>query len=734
MRNPKDIFVEECDELLSAMEQALLNLEENPNDPDFINDLFRSVHTIKGSAGVFSFDHLVSFAHLVENLLDDARSHPDIINTDLIATFLRCKDHIEKLVTLAVNDNVISDDTAKEEQELREILNFHIIQKDEHQETPEPEFNPETPIDIDNHLVNSEYWHISLRFDPDILKHGMDPASVLRYLKKFGEVIHVTTLYDDLPPINEFDPELCYLGMEIEYNSVSDKQTIESAFEFVREMCEIHILPPRARIAHYADMIKSLPEKNQRVGEILVASGCLTRKELDHALHLQNLEAANQQYTGDQKRLGEILVEQKSIHPEILDTALEKQSKEREKTLPKHRVLRVDADKLDKLINLVGELVIAGANSNLLVNQLGNEALIESMSGLNRLVENIRDQALNLRMVQIGDTFNLYKRVVRDVSKELGKDIRLVINGAETELDKTVVENLADPLLHLIRNAMDHGIESADERSLMGKTSQGHVYLNAYHDSGNIVIEVADDGRGLSKEKILQKARDKGLIQENHVLTEQEIYRLALEAGLSTADHITNLSGRGVGMDVVRRNIESLRGSLDIDSTPGKGTRVSLRVPLTLAIIDGFLVNVGPSYYVIPLSVVHECIEVSDEAESIDGLYGYMSLRGEVLPFLRLREFYQENSVEHHRESIIVVRHGDQKVGFVVDELLGEFQTVIKPIGPIFEHLHGVSGATILGSGDVAVILDVPRLIDFAVNKMTRKHHVYSGESRHPLH
>jgi two-component system chemotaxis sensor kinase CheA len=739
MKNPKDIFVEECDELLAELEQALLSLEENPSDPDLINSLFRSVHTIKGSAGVFSFDHLVSFTHVVENLIDDARSDPNIINTNVIAALLKSRDHIENLVTSAINDTPLNDEITAEEQKLRETLELYIVKKSEPDAaSPKKDTIEDSPplsaVDSDFSLVDSGNWHISLRFDQDILKHGMDPVSVIRYLEKLGDIVHLFLICDDLPPVEKFDPEVCYLGIELVFNCNADKETIEATFDFVREMCVLHILPPRARVQHYADMIRMLPESSQRIGEILVASGSLTQRELEYALSVQEKMPLSPD-SSKQKPLGEILVEQKSVHPEVVASALEKQSSDREKKQTKHRVLRVDADKLDKLINLVGELVIAGANSNLLVNQLGDEVLMESMSGLNHLVEEIRDQALNLRMVQIGDTFNLYKRVVRDVSKELNKDIRLIINGAETELDKTVVESLTDPLLHLVRNAMDHGIESAEERLGKGKSPQGHVYLNAYHDSGSIVVEVADDGRGLSKEKILQKAKDKGLVQDNQVLTDQEIFRLVLEAGFSTTDHVTNLSGRGVGMDVVKRNIESLRGSLDIDSSLDKGTKINLRVPLTLAIIDGFLVNVGPSYYVIPLSVVHECIEVSEETDDVDGLYGYMNLRGEVLPFLRLREFYKEQKYDSYRESIIVVKNGEQKVGFVVDELLGEFQTVIKPIGSIFEHLQGVSGATILGNGNVAVILDVPRLIDYAITKMSNKAFKHgNNDIRPPLH
>jgi len=335
------------------------------------------------------------------------------------------------------------------------------------------------------------------------------------------------------------------------------------------------------------------------------------------------------------------------------------------------------------------------------------------------LVEEIRDNALNLRMVQIGETFNRFKRVVRDVSKELGKEIQLNINGADAELDKTVVEKIGDPLMHLIRNSMDHGIELAADRVAAGKEALGNVWLNAFHDSGNIVIEVADDGKGLNRDKILAKAHEKGLITDGQALTDHEVYHLVFEAGFSTAEQVTNLSGRGVGMDVVRRNIEALRGSVDVDSNEYGGTTVSIRLPLTLAIIDGFLVRVGDSSYVIPLDMVNECIELEKGEHEESGMHGYINLRDEVLPYLRLRDYFDEPCTQKGNESIVVVKYGTNKAGFVVDELLGELQTVIKPMGKILQNVKGLSGATILGSGNVAIILDVPNLVQRATQTAT---------------
>jgi two-component system chemotaxis sensor kinase CheA len=374
------------------------------------------------------------------------------------------------------------------------------------------------------------------------------------------------------------------------------------------------------------------------------------------------------------------------------------------------RSIRVDADKLDRQIDLVGELIIAGASVNMISHRAKNEELKESTSKLSMLVEEVRDSVLQLRMVKIGATFGRFQRVVHDVSHDLGKNIVLSISGEDTELDKTVVEHIGDPLMHLVRNAMDHGIESTEVRAACGKPEQGTLSLNALHDSGSIVITVQDDGAGLNRDKILAKAIERGLVEAGHHLSDAEVYALIFEPGFSTADKVTNLSGRGVGLDVVKRNITALRGTVSLASQAGVGTTVTVRLPLTMAIIDGFLVGVGKSVYAIPLDTIEECIAFSSDSE-----HDFTSLRGQVLPFIRLRDLFRIQGKPLRGESIVVLKHAGQEAGLVVDTLMGEFQTVIKPLGDMFSQVACISGSTILGSGEVALILNVPALVRQAI-------------------
>jgi two-component system chemotaxis sensor kinase CheA len=699
-------FVVESRELLQMMEDNLLQMESSGGDAETINAIFRAAHTIKGGAGVIDCKFIVEFTHVLENVLDEMRSGTITPDRELIEVLLACSDQLGKLMSCVENECKPDNDINQVSHALREKLqrylgNTSTASKDITLSEVKVQASGGGQMETDN-------WHISLRFGRDVLRKGMDPSSFIRYLLELGQIVHLTTLPDAMPEAEEMDPESCYLGFEISYQSNADKAKIESVFDFVRDDCVVHIWPPHSKLADFISSIETLPEDTMRLGEILIKCGALTQNELDDALNTQFDREDN---PSTQPKIGDVLVGQGSVMAEVVEAAAVKQGKVAEKKSIESQLIRVQAAKLDQLIDLVGEMVIACAGANMLARKSGETALVESTSVITMLVEQIRDSALQLRMVQIGETFTRFQRVVRDTSRELGKDIELVIAGSEAELDKSVVEKLGDPLMHLVRNALDHGIESPEIRTAKGKPARGTLKLNAYHESGAIAIEIIDDGAGMNREKILNKAREREIISANQTLTDSEIFGLIFEPGFSTADKITNISGRGVGLDVVKRNITALRGSVEVESKEGEGSTFRIRLPLTLAIIDGFLVGVGKSSYVIPLGTVVECIELSEKDRQETLNRQYINLRGEVLPFVRLREQFEISDRGGKRENIVVVQYAGQKIGLVVDELMGEFQTVIKPLGSIFKHIKGIGGSTILGSGEVALILDVQSLV-----------------------
>jgi two-component system chemotaxis sensor kinase CheA len=731
-------FIIESRELLASMEDALLHLEGAADDQEAVSAIFRAAHTIKGSAGLFGFDDIVAFTHVTESVLNQVRDGEVAIDGDLIALLLACADHIGALVARA-DTGEAAPDAALERigGDLLERLRLHLGEAAPAAKKTLPAEAAEKVQACGGGQVSSDTWHISLRFGRDVLRNGMDPLSFVRYLGTLGEVTAIVPLFNAMPAAEEMDPESCYMGLEINLRSDADKEAIANVFEFVREDSLIRILPPHSKVSEYLRLIEDLREDKVLLGDILVASGAITQDELEQGLAEQKTQQAQHGEANEVVRpaqpLGEILIEQHVVQKEVVDAALEKQKKVKESKANEQRFIRVQADKLDKLINLVGELVIAGDGASLHAQRLKDEGLLETSSIIHRLVADIRDSALQLRMVQIGETFSRFHRVVHDVSKEIGKGIDLVVSGKETELDKAVVEKIGDPLMHLVRNSMDHGIEPAEVRAARGKPVRGTLRLNAYHDSGSIVIEVADDGGGLNRERILAKATERGLVQPGQELADADVYKLIFEPGFSTAEQVTNLSGRGVGMDVVRRNIEALRGAVEIRSSEGEGTTIAIRLPLTLAIIDGFLMGVNGGSYVVPLDSVVECMNYPAAAARLDRGRNYINLRGEILPYIRLREVFDGhagsgkngrpalNGKLHAEEHIVVVQFAGSKAGLVVDRLLGEFQTVIKPMAKLFGKLPGISGSTILGSGDVALILDVPALIQQAVNSETHR-------------
>ena len=496
---------------------------------------------------------------------------------------------------------------------------------------------------------------VAVRFGPDAFRDGMDPVTILAYLDRVGRSEDTRCERDAVPPLDVIDPETCHLVVRFALHTAEPREAIESAFRFAQDGLELTIEDEAAPVAAPATTPATAARAPAPAPSPAPAPA-----------------------------------------PAGSDGGF----------------IRVHADRLDEVINLLGELVVAGAGASLLARQTRQRALVEANQQITRLIEGIRNSTLKLRMVPIGDTFARFRRVVRDTAAELGKDVALQIEGGETELDKAVVERIADPLMHLVRNALDHGLETPAQRAEAGKPAQGRLTLSACHESGNILIRIVDDGRGIQREKVLQRAWQRGLLEPGlRPESDEDVFKLIFEPGFSTAETITNLSGRGVGMDVVRRNIEALRGTVTVESTEGQGSCIEIRLPLTLAIIDGFLVGVGPSRFIFPLESVVEVIDSRGTSGPADAQgRACVDLRGRLLPVIDLRRRYALDSVPPARGSVVVLRAGTRRYGVQVDTLLGQHQTVIKPLGRLLQGMRGVSGSSILGTGEVALIVDVDAL------------------------
>ncbi|MCG2800913.1 MAG: chemotaxis protein CheA [Cellulomonas sp.] len=709
-------FVTEAVELVEDMEQGLLLLESDPASVETIHAVFRAVHTLKGSSGMFGLDHLGGFAHVVESVLDRVRAGELDVTPELVSALLPCSDHLAAVVA-GVQAGRLEATAAEvaDGQVLLTHLEPFLAEVPGTGTAPvrsagdnDPTVAAGDPVATDPVPVR---WDVSVRFGPDCLRNGMDLLAFLHYLATLGSLAQVRLDTSVLPEVDEMDPESCYLGVDLVLETCADKDSIDAVFDFVREDSTIAIRAGRGQLDDLAERARAATATGHDLGDALVLSGALTARELAAA----RLDLGTSAPGADgESALGDLLVSRGLVLPEVVHGCLRRVGPAEPvvATAPvvgahDGQSIRVDAVRLDKLIDLVGELVIAQASAGLRATAVGDVHLLEAHSEVMRLVEGVRESALSLRMVPIGTTFRRFERVVRDVGADLGKDVRLVLSGGDAEVDKALVDRIGDPLMHLVRNSLDHAFEDPAERGRTDKPSCGTLRLHAFHDSGNVVIEVIDDGRGLDRERLIAKAVERGLVEPDAVLTDQEAYGLIFEPGFSTAESVSNLSGRGVGMDVVRRNVAALRGTVEIESVLGRGTTVRIRLPLTLAIIDGFLVGVGDSAFVLPLERVTECVELRTGASPRQ----CMELRGAVLPLIRLRDLFAIPGQAPGRQNVVVVEHAGQRAGLVVDVLLGEFQTVIKPLGLLFSHLQGISGSTILGNGDAALILDVGALV-----------------------
>jgi two-component system chemotaxis sensor kinase CheA len=702
-------FISEAGEQTQAIETLLLELEEQPHDRELLDSLFRCAHTVKGSAGIFGLHKVVEFTHHVETLLDQMREGKLSLTPALSTLLLECNDQIKFLVDTASNEAA---DTA-DQKDLRAdlVIQLQVYTEGAAKTVQTPAVSAPAPSGLSVTVPGLTAWRISARFGQETFRNGMDPLSIAKYLKGLGEVQSVQCGIEAVPSLVNLNPETCYLSFGMKLSSKASREEVEGAFSFVADDCELDIQAPESAEQKLVRAIEDMPVA-PRLGDMLVSVGAVSQGKLIEVL--SNQELSKPAASGQKAKIGDLLESTAGVAPAVVEAALNKQQKARESSGgEENRFIRVQADRLDAVINLLGELVIAGAGANLLARETHNVALIEANLHMNNLIEEIRNGTLGLRMVPVGETFSRFRRVVRDTASSLGKEVNFEIVGGEAELDKSMVEKIADPLMHLVRNSLDHGLEPPQERVAAGKTPAGKLTLSAKHETGAILIRIEDDGRGINRERVLQRAWNKGLIEQGVTPSDDVINMMIFEAGFSTAEQVTNLSGRGVGMDVVKRNIEALRGNLKLNSRTGRGLTVDIRLPLTLAIIDGFLVGVGKAKFVLPLGSVVEVIEAGGQHVRVDKNGRHVvELRGNVLPVVRLRTLYSVESTLPERTSVVVVSSAKGQYGIEVEVLMGQQQTVIKPLGRLFKTLRGISGSSILGSGEVALILDVGSLGD----------------------
>jgi len=656
-------FFEESFEGLDTMESGLLGLDVGAADPETINTIFRAAHSIKGGAGTFGFSAVADFTHVMETLLDEVRSGDRLVSEEAVDLLLLSVDRLrEMLKATQDNEEIDAASVAEVKKGLEALLNGESVG-----ETATDSAVPESKQVVDG-------WKVTFRPFEYLLKTGNDPVRIIKEFSLLGECV-VKANTENLPLFNDLDPELSYLSWDMELKGDIEKKRIEEVFEWVDEDCELVI---------------------EVVGE------ADTQREPEDVKLEQTPPPIND------------IAEENS--PPV-PAAVPEKPKNTQKSGADQGSIRVSIDKVDALINMVGELVITQS----MLGQLGEnidsakiERLQDGLAQLERNTRELQESVMRIRMIPISFAFQRFPRMVRDLSHKLGKEIELRLLGEQTELDKTVMEKIGDPLVHLVRNSIDHGIEMPDEREANGKSKVGLVELDAFHQGGNIVIEIRDDGKGINRETIFNKAVEKGLVSESENLSDEQIYDLIFAPGFSTAKELSDVSGRGVGMDVVKRNIRELGGNIEVKSVEGQGSKITIRLPLTLAILDGQLIRVGSDTYIVPLVSIIESLQVREsQVNAIASTAELYKLRDDYIPIVRLYDIFglQPDSKEL-RDGLIVVVEGDgNKAGLYVDDLLGQQQVVIKSLETNLHPVEGVSGATILGDGTVALILDITGLI-----------------------
>ncbi len=682
----RNAFIEETTELLSELESSLLELEETPEDSELIARVFRALHTIKGSSGMFGYDDITMFTHDIENVYDHIRNGEIKITKQIIDLTLAARDQISSMLKYSDDKNAIDENVTKDIiSSFRLMINdFNSKNKKEPEREKEKEENKSaTPSE------SFKVFHINFKPAKNILFTGTNPVLLVKEVASLGRSV-VLAEANEIPSLDKIEPENCYVQWDIILKTTGNQDSIKDVFIFIEDQCELEIkeietfgsVNDESSFADFEEfLVGSSLQGMSNIGELIQKYFYQTKETLSES-------------TG--KTAFKKLKDGAEGHSEP-DTASS---------------IRVSAEKLDELVNLVGELVTIQARLSQIALTTPENAIVSVSEEVERITWSLRDSALNIRMLPIGTTFSKFKRLVRDLSRDLKKEVELNTEGAETELDKTVIEKLNDPLIHIIRNSLDHGIEIPEEREKAGKPRTGTVMLSASQSGGNVLIKISDDGAGMDKDVIKEKAVRLGLIAENAELSENEIFSLVFAPGFSTAQKITNVSGRGVGMDVVKRAIENLRGSVEVSSAKGKGTTITLRLPLTLAIIDGLLVQIQGEHYVLPLSAVEECIELSKE--NIQNSHGreIVNVRGNIVPYINLRSRFKIGGERPEIEQIVIAEINGTKVGFVVDKVFGQHQTVLKTLGRLYRNVDGISGATILGDGTVALILDINKLLE----------------------
>jgi len=649
MKNLSETFREESLEILAELEDALLELEENPDDSEVVDRVFRALHTIKGSGAMSGFDAVAEFTHEIETVFELVREGRVRVTKELVNLTLSSKDQIKAMIesSFGGTDAELEDSEAL----IRAIRRF-IPAEDE--ETSAVLASSDESVD---EASQKKTFQIYFKPAQEIFLKGINPHVFFRELRQLGEC-HISVCTDAIPPLEEMNAEYCYLGWEILLTTERGIDAIKDVFIFVEDECELRI-------------------------EELEGGSCSVKAEAAAGGGSNSLRSG-------------------------------KSGKDGVGGNGSTASVRVRSDKLDLLVDLIGELVTVQARLTQATADRNDPELDSISEEVDRLTWALRDQVLNIRMLPIGTTFSQFRRLVRDLSHELGKDVELTTEGAETELDKTVIERLHDPLVHLIRNCIDHGIESPDDRLAAGKGKRGRVQLSATHAGANVLIKVRDDGAGLDRERVREKAIGMGLITRDTEVTEKELLALIFHPGFSTAGTVSNVSGRGVGMDVVKRAVESLRGSIDVTTKSGEGTTFTVTLPLTLAIIDGLLVTIDGDFFVLPLSVIEECVELKRSDTVNTNGRNIAHVRGEIIPYVRLRDQFAIATQAPEIEQVIIANLEGQRVGFVADHVVGKHQTVIKSLGRMYRDIKGLSGATILGDGTVALILDLPQLVEEA--------------------